>query len=220
MKRLTVFTGPMAAGKSSRAIIMLERLQRRGLRVIGVRPGCSVRDFERAGGELRTRTGAKFPCMGLISVRSFAQCEGLVGENDVIWIDEPGLFDDAKDLYAAVGWMREHAEVIISGLTMTSECKPFSMDISGRCPVAAVLATADEIITCRADCDFCEAGRDAATRTVFFASDDKAERRVGGDEAYAPACVDCWNRLNDLSAEEKRAALVVRRDFAIGDEHG
>jgi thymidine kinase len=114
------------------------------------------------------------------------------------------MLDDQKKLYAAVRRILRFADVLISTLTATSEMEPISPSVS------ALLAIADEIHLCRADCDDCQR-LSSATRSWHLDGPKKEKVKVGGEESYEPKCPECWdNRLNASKAPLERLAEAAK----------
>jgi len=103
----------------------------------------------------------------------------------VVWLDEPFMFDDQKKLYKTVMKLRRRADVLISTITMTSEMEPVSSSVS------ALLAVADEIHLCRADCDDCQRLSNAS-RSWYLPGQKTEKILTGGEETYEPKCPSCW----------------------------
>jgi thymidine kinase len=136
---------------------------------------------------LVTKNGIEFPAKEYDSLK---EIEALSEGADVVWFDElmlaavqePGK---QREAFESIRRIRERSMVLVSGLSATSEMEVFSR------LMADILAIADEIVTCRADCDFCGAFA-AATRSVCLQEKD-GKILVGGDEVYRAACPNCWN---------------------------
>ena len=213
-KRLMVWTGPVSSAKSTAAHGMANRFKTMGLCVVLVRPLRSVRGHE-AAGEFRTKNGAAWPSYEvnmpwkIISEVLGEQCP----QADVVWIDEPALFEFG-DLFEAIEEIRRERIVMVSGIAATSELEPFGAS------TPRLLAVADEIIQCYGDCHFC-GGINIATRTLYLGSAPKdGQVLVGGEDVYQPACVHCWNELIELDSAERRdwRGRLVRANVDNPDE--
>lgn len=182
MRDLIIFTGPVHSEKSTRAAQAAGRLQRLGFRVILARPTKSVRAHERAQpGKLVTKNGASFPSNELDTASELVEA---VNGYDVAWIDEPMLFPDEAAVFDAVQLLRRDSTVIISGLAATSELEPFGSSMP------RLIAVADEVTFCKADCDGC-GSFGTATRSVCL-KPKAGQVLVGGEETYQAACPSCW----------------------------
>lgn len=199
MKELLVWTGPVHSGKSTQALLRAERYLRLGNDVVCVRPGTSVRPAQgEEPGWLVTKSGHRYPS---IELETPAELLEAADSADVVWIDEPMLFARGYDssLIDAVCQIRETAIVLISGLSATSELGTFGTAMS------TLLALADEVFWCKADCDLCGRMR-AATRSLCVV-EKEGEVLVGGEETYKAACPSCWTggevvtRLADVAGK-------------------
>jgi thymidine kinase len=130
-------------------------------------------------------------------VRSTLDIEQAALGASVVWLDEPFMFADQKKLYGVVKRILRSADVLISTITATSEMEPISSSVS------ALLAIADEIHPCRADCDDCET-LSAASRSWHLGGPKEEKIKEGGEEVYEPKCSGCWSIRN----EEARAAAT------------
>lgn len=196
LRRLYFWRGPVAASKTTGALGMARRMKRLGRPVVLLRPKSSSRGHEK-NGTLVTKDGAAFPAVELESADDIIQQSFC--QDTVVWIDEPALF--GEPLYAAVKHLRKRHDVLVSGISQTGDGKPFGID------TAKLLAVADRIFDCVADCDFC--GRlDSATRSLYVGHAPlEGDVHVGGEESWRPACPDCWQHLNELDPEDRRAAI-------------
>jgi len=182
LRDLVVFTGPVHAEKSTRAAQAVSRLQRLGFVVTLVRPARSVRAHERAQpGKLVTKNGVSFPSTELETAAEIVEA---ASGFDVVWIDEPMLFPDEAAVFEAVQRLRRDSTVIISGLASTSELEPFGTSMP------KLIAVADEVTFCKADCDRC-GSFGTATRSICLRP-KAGQVLVGGEETYEAACPSCW----------------------------
>ena len=181
---LTVITGPMFAGKTSRLIALARSHVIAGKDVIGFKPS---NDSRYVGDSIITHDTQKFPAF-VIDKNKPEECFskiGCVGENaDVVVFDEAQFFDKHK-FSAMIRKMvcRWGYDVIISGLSMDSSGQPF-----GAMPY--LLEVADEIISLKGVCSKCKS-INMATRT--YRKDGSTEQIVvGGADKYEPRCFTCW----------------------------
>lgn len=182
MKELLVWAGPVASAKSTHAMNYARRLQRQRRPVMLFRPSCSLRAHERIG-VLRTKAGHEWPA---VEVAKAAHIEAAVLPGiEVLWIDEPMLFDDEPDVYDVVQSLRRNYIILLSGLPATSELEPFGTSFP------RLIAVADDVSWCKADCDFTGTMR-TATRSVCLLPKE-GQKLVGGEETYRPASPEAWN---------------------------
>ena len=134
-------------------------------------------------GMLLTKSGHRYPSIEIDSAR---QLKEAAVSADVVWIDEPMLFPDEAFVFDQVQRIRKRSIVLISTLSATDKMKVFG---SSTC---RLLAVADDVIYCKADCDGCGRMR-AATRSlcVIHKTDTVL---VGGEEAYKAVCPSCWRK--------------------------
>jgi len=193
MKLLIAYIGPTHAEKSTKAIQACQRLQRLGKLVILIRPVKSIRpdpdDPEKGDrlGMLVTKHGDEFPSLDTESADDVESIASSCGA-DVVWIDEPPLWDDEDILWPSIQRIRQWADVIVSGCSCTSEGEPFGETMP------KIVACADHRIDCKADCDLC-ASFNTATRSVYIGKEPKVGQvKVGGASEYAAGCPTCWTR--------------------------
>lgn len=184
MKELIIWTGPVHSGKSTRALIRAKRYLRLGHDVVLIRPSSSVRPEQgEEPGMLVTKTGHKFPAIEIDAVADIPDAaEGAT----VVWIDEPMLFPRALDdhLVDLLQEVRQRAVVLVSGLSATSELTVFGS------AMPTLIALADEIHHCLADCDYC-GSLGLASRSICTVPKD-GDVLVGGEAVYKAACPRCW----------------------------
>lgn len=183
MKTLKIWTGPVSSEKTTKALYAAKRLARRGRTVVLIRPPNSRRAHE-DNLHLVTKGGEQWPCVEVIAA---SDIEIAASGADVIWLDEPFMFEDQQKLYATVRRLLVDHEVMVSTITATSELEPISASVS------ALLAIADEIHHCRADCDDCQQLNNA-TRSWHLAGPKLEKVKTGGAESYEPKCARCWTR--------------------------
>ncbi len=194
MKSLRIWTGPVASEKTTKALYAAKRLLRRGSDLVLVRPPCSRRPHE-DDHYLITKGGERWPCIEVVSA---LEIEAVAEGADVFWLDEPFMLEEQKKLYKAVRRILRKTDVLISTIAATSEMEPISPSIS------ALLAIADEIHHCRADCDDCQRLGNAS-RSWHLAGPKLQKVKTGGEESYEPKCPKCWTeRLRVL----KKAAPI------------
>ena len=190
MNSLRIWTGPVASEKTTKALYAAKRLMRRGCDLVLIRPPCSKRKHEsNHDGFLVTKSGEKWPCF---EVRSALGIEEVAENADVVWLDEPFMFEDQKKLYGVVKKILRRSDVLISTIAATSEMEPISPSVS------ALLAVADEIHHCRADCDDCQRLGNAS-RSWHLAGPKTEKVKAGGEEAYEPKCAACWSHRSRKS---------------------
>lgn len=168
---IEVISGPMFAGKTRELIKRIEDLKWQRRTPIIFKP---KRDF-REPDKLSTHYGDSIDA---VEVRH--SLEIMKYQESIIVIDEAQMFDD--DLPYVLSKLRDMGRwIIVSGLPLTSEGKPF-----GTMP--HILAIADDITYIHGICSFC--GRPATkTKALFEKTEDIV---VGGEGRYTPRCNACW----------------------------
>jgi len=195
VKPLLVWAGPVSSSKSTKALSYASRLVRTGARVVLIRPTCSIRRHEQHG-QLLTKSGLTWPAT---EVQRASQIEAAVpADATVVWIDEPMLFDEEALVYDVVRRLRERYIILVSGLPATSELEPFGTSFP------RVMAVADEVIWCKADCDTSRR-MESATRSMCLVKKD-GQKLVGGEETYRPACPEVWNLWHSAKEHEMQPA--------------
>jgi thymidine kinase len=96
------------------------------------------------------------------------------------------LFPDEPAVYEVVQQLRKIFPIMLTGCAATSELEPFGTSFP------KLLAVADEVIWCKADCEICGA-RESATRSFYTKGKKTVQVAVGGEESYRPLCVGCWS---------------------------
>lgn len=201
MKELRVWTGPVHSGKSTKALLKVERYRRLGHDVVLLRPRSSVRpELGEEPGMLVTKSRHRFPA---IEVDTPAEIEAAAEGATVVWIDEPMLFPRQTEphLVDLIHDIRQKAHVLVSGLSMTSEMGTFGT------AMPLLLSLADKIIFCRADCDICKT-INTATRSICTV-EKQGDVLVGGESVYKAACPKCWSK--HVSADDSGKREIVGR---------
>lgn len=185
MKSLRVWTGPVHSEKTTKALHHARRLLRRGFDLpFVIRPTRSVREHEAEHpGFLISKSGLKYPSLELDTADEICDAARDWG---AVWIDEPMLWIDEPLVYDAVIALRRIMPVLISGCSATSEMQPFGESIP------RLIAIADRVEFCRADCDECGT-LGTATRSRCLNRKD-GQVLVGGEESYQAVCPKCWTR--------------------------
>lgn len=183
----------MGGAKTTGALHAARRYQRLGYAVKLIRPSISVRAHEEHG-LLVTKNGESFPAEECTYARDVAH---LVYGANVIWLDEPFLFNGEQDLFDVVCQIRSHSIVLVSAISCDAEQKPFGLTMP------KLLSVADQITWCSADCDCC-GDIDAATRHVILRPYEPGKPCPGGEESYCAACPECWTYLQQFPPEARR----------------
>jgi thymidine kinase len=173
-----VICGCMFCGKTDEMLRLLRRFSIAGRRVILVKPRLDTRTDEVT---VVSRSGAQHTA---VSVASSAEIEGLVGDADIVAIEEGQFFDDA--LPEVVERLADAGrQVVVTGLDRDFRGIPFG-------PMPRLMALADQVTKLTAICMVCG---EPATRTQRLidgapAPADSPLIVIGGigDETYEARC--------------------------------
>jgi thymidine kinase len=197
MKALCCWVGPMRGAKSTSALHAARRYQRLGSKVVLIRPPVSVRSHERQG-LLITKNGETFPALECSNSDEFGK---LANGADVVWIDEPFLFDNEKEVFSNIEKLRKNKTILVSTIGCDCFQKPI-WESTGK-----ILATADKIEFCTADCDFC-LKFDVASRHINLFDLEHGKSAPGGD--FATVCIACWNLLQKVPPLERSVKFIKK----------
>lgn len=186
---LTVITGPMFSGKTSRLISLIDSNIIAGLGTLIFKPSNDTR--YNATNTIKTHSGRFSPAMSVDKNKPMDILTCLLDyENeqfsvDVVAIDEAQFFNN-NALRQLVNHLLfiEKKRVIVAGLSMDFEGKSF-----GAMPY--LLSIADEIISLKAVCSKCKK-INTATRTHRTVN-NKEQTFIGGAESYEARCFECWS---------------------------
>ena len=173
--------GPMAAGKTSRAIQMAYRA-----RAVGIRVLLAKHTSDQRAGSPRVETHDALALEAVVCTSAVALHEqlGLAG-GELVIIDEGQFWGD--DLPA---WMeavlRAHAPVrdlriVVTALSGDYMRRPWPT-------VGKLVALASKVHHLTALCTACK--REAAFTARIVSGSDRV--LLGGMDAYAPRCAECW----------------------------
>jgi thymidine kinase len=180
---LTVYAGPMYAGKTTALIAELEDSLESGSNVLVVKPSIDNRYSDEDivshdGVSLQKVTGHKvkrLPVDGKLTLEDLQNV-------DVLLIDEAQFFIDLCE-YGVPVYLEHGVDVVAVGLDMDSEGKPF-----GSMPF--LLSLANNVYKLSGVCSVCG---DEATRTFRKLSARSSDQvLIGGAETYEPRCLEHW----------------------------
>ncbi|MBQ2639253.1 MAG: hypothetical protein IJF92_00605 [Bacilli bacterium] len=169
---ITVYTGPMFAGKSSKLIEKYASIHNVH-RVLAFKPSKDTRD------KTKIKSREYIKTIDAIVIKKFEDILKYVSNDcKVIMIDEAQFIEGDPKVLLNLS-IKEEADIYVAGLSLTSEQEPF-----GKMP--EILALADRIIFIQSDCHFC--GRPAQFTKCLEKKDE--EILVGSDQ-YIPVCKYC-----------------------------
>lgn len=168
---IKVYTGPMFAGKSTALLIEYNSVKDKS-KVVCFKPAKDKRDKTK----IRARN-IKEQIDAYVIENFEDMLPYLKGKNyKYIIIDEVQF---VKGDYNILTTLSFAMDIIIGGLSKTSELKPFGC-------MPNVLAIADKIILLTAKC---ECGKEAI---YTYCKENKTEDILIGDKKYSPLCRDCF----------------------------
>lgn len=198
---LTVITGPMFSGKTSRLLSILDAYYHAGRTSCIFKP---ANDYRYGYDAVKTHFGRKraafpIPTKEPLKIMELSRSLSSVKKGDefvpasVFGIDEAQFFEP-KGLISAVETMlywrdNEQVDIVISGLSQDSDGKPF-----GAMP--HLLAIADDIVHLKSVCAKTKQ-IGAGTRTFRKDKSDNSQVLVGGVELYEPRSFNAWIEGND-----------------------
>ncbi|MEM0139721.1 MAG: thymidine kinase [Ferroplasma sp.] len=195
MGKLTVITGPMFSGKTSRLIQLLEREMLAGRNTLLFKPEIDKRyDVSYA----TTHKGIRLPAIVIdIDNEGVDKIYELARNVDVIGVDEAQFWDHDSKLPDIVDMLASENKIVyIAALNRNHLGIPFKTSMK-------IIALADQVQSLTAVCAKC--GEDATfTQRILDGHEVFGEQiKVGGKESYEPRCRKCFV----YPTEEKLRAL-------------
>ena len=180
---LTVYVGPMYAGKTTALIAELEASLEEGKQVLVVKP---VIDNRYAADDIVSHDGTSLQKTTGHTVRRLGINETLdpfeFEDVDVLLIDEAQFFEELCEETIEIV-LERGIDVVAVGLDMDSEGLPF-----GSMPY--LLSLANNVYKLSGVCSVCG---DEATRTFRKVhATSSAQVLIGGSETYEPRCLAHW----------------------------
>jgi thymidine kinase len=187
---LTVITGPMFSGKTSK----LQSIYRAN--IIAKNPVAAFKpsnDTRYSGEMIVSHDGTEIPSFVLnkdYPLSSFAvrPRPRSSGTTDILFFDECQFYESRQLKMLIKGLISCGRDVFCAGLSCDSEGEEFGA-------MGYLLATADHIIINKAVCSRCK-GIGVATRT-YRTTDETEQTVVGGADKYEPRCFKCWREDDD-----------------------
>ncbi len=182
---IEVITGCMFSGKTSELIRRLQRAQYARLSVVVFKPRI---DDRYSGDSVGSHTGQR---MRSFQIDTADEIRDLVGDAQVVGIDEAQFFDDAL-VRVAEDLANAGRRVVIAGLDMDYRGVPFE-------PIPQLLAVAEYIQKNLAICVVCGNPADRSQRL----SGPDSRVLVGESDAYEARCRLHWSPQSLASRQEK-----------------
>ena len=180
---LTVYAGPMYAGKTTALIAELETNLEDDKKVLVIKPivddRYSVEDVvSHDGTSLKKETGHAVKCLDLNDIIDLESLKDI----DVLLIDEAQFFKNLS--YEHVPLCLQHGiDVIAVGLDLDSEGKGF-----GSMPF--LLERANVVYKLSSICSVC--GEEATRTFRKLTASSSNQVLIGGNETYEPRCLHHW----------------------------
>ncbi len=175
---IEVITGPMFSGKTEELIIQLKHYQKKGLKVICIKPAIDDRYHKT---QVVSHDNSTFTAYALDAVEEISK---ISIESDVIGIDEAQFFHEsiAKEV---VKMANSGKKIIISGLNLDYKGTPFTT-------LANLMALAQKVIVKKGLCAHCE---NPSTHTARKKLLSPKRIVIGGSELYEPRCRKCFSQI-------------------------
>ncbi|HHW82479.1 MAG TPA: thymidine kinase [Actinomycetales bacterium] len=177
--RLQVIAGPMFSGKSEELLRQVRRAKLAGLQVEVVN-----HSFDTRGGDgvVASHAGLQIPS---VSVPDVAGLLAAVGERDLdlLAVDETQFFGPEL-VPAVVGLLVRGVNVVVAGLCVTYDARPFE-------PLPSLMAVAEDVVKLTAVCNVCGADAPFHQRAHDSGVGDArvpVAEHVGGAETYEARC--------------------------------
>ena len=184
----------MFAGKSTELLRRIRRHDIAGNRIRLVKPMTDTRSDR-----VHTHDG-----MTVVAVEVSELMEGLVSaeDYDVVAVDEVQFFElEPGDLEIIFDLAKSGVRVIFAGVDLDHFGNPFET-------VAMLMGLATSITKLTSVCADC--GELNASRTQWISDlPYNEETRVGGQDRYAPKCIDCFEPM-DLDGDDRLTVERVR----------
>lgn len=182
--KLTVITGPMFSGKTSRLLEMLERERFAGRKVILFKPEIDHRYSENSvkthkGIELEATT-VKTNANGVKALLKASSSYNVVGVDEAQFWDESSCLEEALDSMAT-------AKKVVYVSTLNKDYRGTPFGVSER-----LLAMADDIYSLTAVCTKCGDEAVFSQRMIEGVEESGPRIVIGGKEAYQPRCRNCF----------------------------
>ena len=181
---LTVFTGPMFAGKTEALIRAVRRSRDAELSIQVFVPASDTRN---GVGVVKSHGGLDLESLGINAWAvaphdSVSMADRVRSGTRVVAIDEAQFFDSGLiDQVRTI--LRRDIHVYVAGLDCDYREEPFG-------PMPSLLAMADHVHKLTAICAIC---RQDNGRLTFRRTNETSQVLLGAAEAYAPMCRACYN---------------------------
>ena len=174
MSNITVFSGPMKCGKSTRLINEAKRQIIAGKDVLVFKPLIDNRvDINK----INDKNGNE---IGAINITSIDEIKNY--DCDMYFIDEFQFLDGNVNVVQEL--VEKGKRIYIAGLNLTAERKPFGK-------MGEIMCNADNVQMLTSICECCK--KDNAIYS--FCKTKKDGDILIGDDVYIPVCAECYRKL-------------------------
>jgi thymidine kinase len=172
---LTLYFGPMFAGKSTKLMYKIELHERRGQKCAVIKHGIDNRyDANKLVTHRNVVCNSDTFSIDLLEHFNFE-------EYDVIGVDEGHFF---SDILTVRNWVNQGKIVYIALLDSDFRREPMPH-------VAELVAFSDKVEKIKGVCGLCKTGKSIYSRRII---NDSSLILVGGSESYIPVCRNCFTR--------------------------
>jgi thymidine kinase len=178
--KFELIIGPMYSAKSSTLIAKIKRYTTQ-LKCCIIKHSIDTRYT--TGNEIITHSGDKYNSVPIIITNDLAVIDDIIGEYDVIGIDELQFY---KSPMYILKWLGKSKHVIACGLDGDANGHPFG-------DIHLLVPHADKITKLNAMCDLC--GYKATytmKRPEYNADHLTSQIDIGGKEKYIAVCRECF----------------------------
>jgi thymidine kinase len=177
--KLTVITGCMFSGKTTRLITLAQQAKENGKRIEIFYPEIDTRYTKNY---ITSHDMVQLPSTPIPITTNLIRGEG----KDIVFLDEIHFFKDS--IIAAIkDTLSKGIAVTVSGLDTDFRGNPFLL-------TKQLQDNADEVIYVKAICVVCQKEATRSQRVIgdHFAKKDDKTIVIGGEDMYEARCVDCF----------------------------
>ena len=176
MSNITVYSGPMKCGKSTRLINEAMKWQRTGKKILMFKP---YADNRNSINTINDRNGNKINAINIDKIDDIQNYDA-----DLYFIDEFQFLDG--NINVIQNLVSKGKKFFIAGLNLTAEKKPFGK-------MGELLCNADNVNMLSSICECCH--EDSAVYS--FCNVKKTSDILIGDSEYMPVCASCYSKLKN-----------------------
>lgn len=176
---LSVYTGGMWSGKTSRMLLEIEKHRHGGREIHAFKPAI---DNRYALDSIVTHMGWSIPATCVTSgadIEEHMLTHAGAFDNCVIVVDELFMLPGAAD--TLIWFYKRGVDVVVASLDLSFSCEPFE-------EVMRLLPWATHVVKCTSACSVCGADASYTYRKVTDPVSQASNIAVGGKESYAPRC--------------------------------